>query len=90
MKKVLVLLTVVTLLFAGCGGTSDTTAPVSDEVVTLRIANSEEYIDEGHFSEVDAMRTLLACADHPEDSDVQTLLALWRETNGIIDRRTHP
>ena len=47
-------------------------------------------IDEGHFSEVDAMRTLLACADHPEDSDVQTLLALWRETSGIIDRRTHP
>ncbi len=47
-------------------------------------------IDEGHFSETDAMRTLLACADHPENSDVQTLLALWRETNGTIDRRTHP
>jgi spermidine/putrescine transport system substrate-binding protein len=55
MKKVLLILTAVTLLLAGCGGTSDTTAPVSDEVVTLRIANSEEYIDEGGW---DASETI--------------------------------
>ncbi len=47
MKKVLLTLTICALLFTGCGHTDNSAAPVSDEVVTLRIANCEEYIDEG-------------------------------------------
>lgn len=47
-------------------------------------------IDEGHFCAADGLCALLACADHPEDSDVQTLLSFWQENSAIIDRRTHP
>ena len=46
MKKIIALLAVSVLILSGCGAT-DETAPVSDDVITLRIANSEEYIDEG-------------------------------------------
>ena len=47
MKKVLLTLTIFTLLLTGCGLADNSAAPVNDDVVTLRIANSEEYIDEG-------------------------------------------
>ena len=47
MKKVLLTLTIFTLLLTGCGHADNSAAPVNDDVVTLRIANSEEYIDEG-------------------------------------------
>lgn len=46
MKRLIALFIAATLALAGCGAT-DETAPVSDDVITLRIANSEEYIDEG-------------------------------------------
>ncbi|MBQ1843119.1 MAG: extracellular solute-binding protein [Lachnospiraceae bacterium] len=46
MKRLIALFIAATLVLAGCGAT-DETAPVSDDVITLRIANSEEYIDEG-------------------------------------------
>ncbi|MGN0241373.1 MAG: extracellular solute-binding protein [Candidatus Weimeria sp.] len=47
MKKVLLTLTICALLVTGCGHADNSAAPVDDDVVTLRIANSEEYIDEG-------------------------------------------
>lgn len=46
MKKLILITTVIALLLTGCQGTKRTT-PVSDDIVTLRIANCEEYIDEG-------------------------------------------
>lgn len=48
-KKISLLVAIITVfafLSSGCGSTN-ATLPVSDEVITLRIANSEEYIDEG-------------------------------------------
>lgn len=55
MKKVAMLLTFVMLFLCGCGGKASGTTPVTDDVVTLRIANSEEYIDEGGW---DASETI--------------------------------
>lgn len=46
-------------------------------------------LDEGRFDEVAAARAILSCADNPRAASEETVLALWREANALIGRRTH-